>query len=621
MWGLFLSSLDQIYVYSDFTRRMVLKVFGDAIEPDKLEIGKIPIDYIRPVEVSRKRLDAPIHIGIIGNIGVHKGLKILNQMADIICSAGKDSQIKLYIIGKIDLRYDHPHFIHVGTYERDRLPEIIEKHQIDIVFIPSIWGETFCRTVQEGILMGLPTACYNLGAPADRIRDYEKGLIIDRIDAQQSLDKILEFVKVHRHKSLLRMKRVYQFGTFDVANYGDLLFPLLAARRLRPFGIELVPVSPMGGKGPWKDCMLSMAIDEVPSVRPPDAVLIGGGNIVTLLPTKLPAYNCGTVPVFSYPDLWVGAARLASEGAAVIWNSPGVPASFAPLQRPFVRECLKRSDYIAVRDEPSRQFLLDVSPKAQISVVPDPAWDLPKMWPREALTESFERAYSSRRQARPRQSLAVHLNSRYAKMPINDVAAILDAISTQADAHIILLAIGPCHGDDELARLTGQEMTTGPLIMDRPSSLQEITACIAHAQLYIGSSMHGLITAAAYGVPSVCVMPGNMVKFEGLKVQLGRKQKWVTSWQHVPESLAQIDHENECRRLSGLGEQMLQTLDRHWKTVTDVIQNAACDNPQSVDQGRTQPRERFRAYRAEFAAMEAARQIQLHEQLRHDLAR
>ena len=102
----------------------------------------------------------------------------------------------------MDVRYDHQLFNKVGEYKREQLADLIEEHNIDIIFIASIWGETFCRTAQESILMELPTACFNLGAPAERVKRYEKGLLIDQIDADYALSQIIEFVEMTRNNGL-----------------------------------------------------------------------------------------------------------------------------------------------------------------------------------------------------------------------------------------------------------------------------------------------------------------------------------------------------------------------------------------------------------------------------------
>ncbi len=47
--------------------------------------------------------------------------------------------------------------------------------------------------------MGLPVACFDLGAPAERVRNYEKGLIISKIDAETALREIEGFVLEKKH--------------------------------------------------------------------------------------------------------------------------------------------------------------------------------------------------------------------------------------------------------------------------------------------------------------------------------------------------------------------------------------------------------------------------------------
>jgi len=59
--------------------------------------------------------------------------------------------------------------------------------------IPSICPETFCYTAEEIMLMEMPLAVFDLGAPAERVRNYNKGLVIEKIDAQYALEELLKF--------------------------------------------------------------------------------------------------------------------------------------------------------------------------------------------------------------------------------------------------------------------------------------------------------------------------------------------------------------------------------------------------------------------------------------------
>ena len=78
------------------------------------------------------------------------------------------------------------------------MPDIIEAEKIDLIFIPSVWPETFSYTAQEAIEMGMPVAVFDLWAPAERVKKYSKGLIIEKIDAEYALRKILGFTSEMR---------------------------------------------------------------------------------------------------------------------------------------------------------------------------------------------------------------------------------------------------------------------------------------------------------------------------------------------------------------------------------------------------------------------------------------
>lgn len=82
-----------------------------------------------------------------------------------------------------------------GAYNREELPDILDKYKIDLILIPSIWAETFSYTTSEAIAMNVPVACFNLGGQADQVSVYPKGLILELSDSSDIvLDKILDFL-------------------------------------------------------------------------------------------------------------------------------------------------------------------------------------------------------------------------------------------------------------------------------------------------------------------------------------------------------------------------------------------------------------------------------------------
>ena len=68
-------------------------------------------------------------------------------------------------------------FVSLNEYERSQLPDLVEQQQIDVFFLTSIWPETFSFTCSEIISMDVPLICFDMGAPAERTKQYDKGLV------------------------------------------------------------------------------------------------------------------------------------------------------------------------------------------------------------------------------------------------------------------------------------------------------------------------------------------------------------------------------------------------------------------------------------------------------------
>ena len=61
-----------------------------------------------------------------------------------------------------------------------------------IFFVSTICPETFSYTTEEILKMDMPVVSLPIGAPADRIRLYSKGLVSDSLDARAALEKLKE---------------------------------------------------------------------------------------------------------------------------------------------------------------------------------------------------------------------------------------------------------------------------------------------------------------------------------------------------------------------------------------------------------------------------------------------
>ena len=370
--------------------------------------------------------------------------------------------------------------------------------------------------------------------------------------------------------------RVAHFGTFDVENYGDLLFPHLLERRLGPRGFDFVHVSPLGGPGVWSDGAPSVSFSEFSArLAEFDAVVVGGGNIVHCSPTRLEHYDVGGIsPLFSYSDLWLGATIMAAEeGLPVAWNAPGVPEPLKPDPHGLVDWVLGRAKYIAVRDDSSLRNLCAAGFIGKAQVVPDTALEVRQLWSPPDLDEAYRTAFESRDREPAGRAVAFHFNSRYLEGDPELIASVVEQVATRLEATPVLLAIGPCHGDGETALEIGRLLDGRALVIDRPNSLREVAACISRSSAYLGSSLHGLVTATAFGVPGLIVGPAGRHKFEGFLSHVGGRGRRVDTWAHAAQVVERLMAKTQTFT-ARFREAAHRALDRHWTELEAALRSS-----------------------------------------------
>jgi polysaccharide pyruvyl transferase WcaK-like protein len=368
-------------------------------------------------------------------------------------------------------------------------------------------------------------------------------------------------------------KAIGLLGTFDVENYGDMLFPLIAQWRLAPHGIAVEAYSPGGGTTRWADCAPCHPLSALlPRSDGLAALLVGGGNIVHRQPANLPDYP-GAADRWAYSGLWGGAAVVAAiANKPLLWNAPGVAKAFAPDELAgIVHPALQACDYLSVRDAQSRDWL--APPKGvEVTVVPDTVADIARMWPKSEL-RAANRELRARKGMGARQRYAVLHVKRRSVRPGDEplIAAGIDAMARATGLMPLLLAIGPCHGDDAMARNLGGALTVPHAIVDDARGLIEMAAAIAYAGRYVGCSLHGYITASAYGVPGTIVALPPLPKQAGFLAHVGRPGDLAADWRAALEAMS-----GEAARATRTPPSVFRALDAHWARIADAI-----DRPQA----------------------------------------
>jgi GT2 family glycosyltransferase len=180
-WHALLQKSQTILCFSQTSKDILLKAYPD-LSQTQIDVMPHTVDDISPLLLPQKTEEHILTIGILGAINEAKGAKIIK---DLVASIEDDAlPIKVVVIGEITEPIHSECFSVTGAYDRNHLGNLIIQHQIDIFLIPSIWPETFSYTTEEIMKMELPLMVFDLGAPAERVKQYTKGVIIPEISAK-----------------------------------------------------------------------------------------------------------------------------------------------------------------------------------------------------------------------------------------------------------------------------------------------------------------------------------------------------------------------------------------------------------------------------------------------------
>jgi len=173
-WKMLLEHADEVLCFSNSSKNIVKKAYNE-----KLKFNVVPHDingkykniYNEKLKNKKEKV-----IGVLGGINIPKGALIVKDLVKYI--EKNNINAKVILIGDISEDINSPVFYKTGRYKPEELPELVKKLGITEFFIPSIWPETYSYTTDEVMQLGYPLTVFDIGAPAERVKKYEKGKVI-----------------------------------------------------------------------------------------------------------------------------------------------------------------------------------------------------------------------------------------------------------------------------------------------------------------------------------------------------------------------------------------------------------------------------------------------------------
>jgi polysaccharide pyruvyl transferase WcaK-like protein len=183
----------------------------------------------------------------------------------------------------------------------------------------------------------------------------------------------------------------------------------------------------------------------------------------------------------------------------IFYNSVGGTFMNSRLRNQIHRfkQSLLSADYISVRDNRVRKSLLEQGIDAV--VCPDSAIIISNIYPKQVLKDKVTISSLKLNE----NYIFLQIGKPYIPKNIPSFTKELLQICADLNCKIILCPIGlaPRHEDDEFLRKFAEESSLFEFIM--PNSIFDIMFLIANSKIFLGTSLHGLITAQSYEVPFI----------------------------------------------------------------------------------------------------------------------
>jgi len=290
--------------------------------------------------------------------------------------------------------------------------------------------------------------------------------------------------------------KVSLFGTFDIGNFGDLMFPIIAERKLSELGAADLTRFSYRAKRADSWCYDVETIQSFPShIGDTQLVIVGGGHLVHFSRAMAQGYGPSDRRIPHPMGFWwvpAVAARMAGIPAAL--NAVSVDTSIPRWAEPLMSAFVDSLDYVAVRDVQSQHRLQRFAATgAEIKVVPDTVHSVSDVVHRGSHSAAF-REFSGRVGLGP--DYVIVQPSMILRDHREAVGSLLeDALSEGFD----VLELPIFREGVDVGGFYGSHRCVKTLD-DWPDPLL-LAEIIANSRSVIGVSLHLSIVAAAYGIP------------------------------------------------------------------------------------------------------------------------
>ncbi len=184
---------DAFITTSNAAKQVILDFFPGSVG-DRLQLIEHGHDLAPGAVVRVPPGRDRVRVVAMGALGPSKGTSLLRKLFALNADPQKGGVFEFHILGNVDgtLARPAPGVVQHGPYEREDLPKLLAEIAPSFSLITSIWPETYCHTMTESWLLGIPVLASDIGTLRERVLAHGGGWLLDYRDPVAWFQRMLE---------------------------------------------------------------------------------------------------------------------------------------------------------------------------------------------------------------------------------------------------------------------------------------------------------------------------------------------------------------------------------------------------------------------------------------------
>lgn len=239
---------------------------------------------------------------------------------------------------------------------------------------------------------------------------------------------------------------------------------------------------------------------------------------------------------------WILDKNIYGSNIITIYNTIGAN-SISSVQKDeasYIVDNFRNSNYISVRDKKSAELIAEVTPK----LYPDSATCMSEIFSSQFLKEKSSEKINEFINVNKQKYVCIQMNRGYINKCGLDIAIEQLMKFVKANYKIVLLPIGfaPLHEDNVALKNIYKKLKDNKNVFYFSNvNIYEIMSIIANSLFFAGTSLHGNITAMAFGIRHI-----------GLNRNITKLEEYLKTWE--------IEEQNECIEMNELYKKFKEIL-------------------------------------------------------------